>query len=237
MDNLIVLDIETTGVSPENDRITEIGAIKVMGGQVVETFSQLINPQVDIPVHITELTGISNDMVKNMPTIREVLPKFISFCGDLPIMGHNIMFDYSFLVCNAAFINMEFKKYGLDTLMIARQLLPTLESRSLTALCKHFNIIRDKAHRAYDDAYATYELYLKLKQVVQISSNPSCFEPKELVFKPKKQEPITEKQKKYLAHLVQINNVKLVKPISEYTKSEASREIDAIIRQYGRESV
>lgn len=234
MNQWVVLDIETTGFYPESHRITEIGAVKVVNGVIEDHFSELINPQTVIPVEITRLTGISNEMVKEMPTIEEVLPRFITYCEGFDIMGHNILFDFSFLKYNAISQKLKFDKMGVDTLLIARTLLSQLEKRSLTYLCEHYKIERKHAHRAYDDAYATYILYQKMKEQFYTDMNSSLFSSKPIHWKPQKSQPITEKQEKYLNHLVEINNIALVKPIKEFSKSEASRQIDLIIKQYGQ---
>lgn len=232
---MIVLDIETTGLSPETAKITEIGAIKVGDdGQIQETFRQLIDPEVDLPNEIIKLTGITPLMLMGMPTISEALPSFVDFCEGLPIMGHNIMFDYSFLKYNAVNLGLKFEKNGIDTLRIARSVLSHLETRSLTYLCEYFKIHRNHAHRGYDDALATYELYRKMKEVYYSIDNTGLFEPKPLHYKPRKQEGITKKQEKFLKDLIARHEVKLAKPIEEYSKSEASKEIDGILNQYGR---
>ncbi len=120
MRDYIVLDIETTGLSPEFTAITEIGAAKIIDGMVTEVFDELINPQVNIPDNIVDLTGINNEMVKDKRLIDEVLPDFIDFCGEFPILGHNVMFDYSFLKTNALRLGLGFEKRGLDTMILAR---------------------------------------------------------------------------------------------------------------------
>ncbi|PKM95200.1 MAG: DNA polymerase III subunit epsilon [Firmicutes bacterium HGW-Firmicutes-1] len=233
MDHCIVFDIETTGFQPETNKITEIGAIKIENGKPVEFFSQLINPEVKIPKEIIELTGISDELVIEMPTIHEVLPKFIEFCEGYDIMGHNIMFDFSFIKANALQQRLRFDKAGIDTLLIARALLSRLEKRSLEFLCNHYGIVRINEHRAYDDAVATYELFLRMKEEFYSDESKDLFLPRPLHWKPQKVEPITLKQERFLEQLVHKNKIKLAKPINEYTKSEASRQIDLIINQYG----
>ncbi len=234
MESCIVFDIETTGFYPESHKITEIGAIKIKNGQILETYSQLINPQVPIPQEIVNLTGITSALVENMPTIEEVLPKFIDFCEDYPIMGHNILFDFSFIKTNAQQQKLRFERLGLDTLAIARILLPRLEKRSLTYLCEHYQIERAQAHRAYDDAMATYVLYTKMKDEFYNEMNEALFVPKPIHWRPQKQEPISLKQEKFLQDLIKRHDLVLVKPIKEYSKSEASKEIDTILFQYGK---
>lgn len=235
MKQWVVLDIETTGFYPESHRITEIGAVRVVNGEVVDHFSELINPQTKIPAEITRLTGITNEMVKDMPTIEEVLPRFIDYCEDFNIMGHNILFDFSFIKYNAMLQKLKFDKMGVDTLYIARTLLSRLEKRSLSYLCDHYCIEREHAHRAYDDANATFTLYQKMKDEFYTETNHMLFLPKPIHWKPQKTQPITEKQERYLRHLVALNHIELAKPISEMSKSEASRQIDFIIKEYGQD--
>ena len=131
MDAYIALDLETTGLSPKSDRILEIGAARVLNGAVEARYSTLINPRMEIPAKITELTGITQEMVKEMPEIKEAVPELLAFCGDLPLLGHNIMFDYSFVKHSAVNCGFAFEKEGIDTLKISRALLAGLPSRSL----------------------------------------------------------------------------------------------------------
>ncbi len=227
------VDIETTGISPQHAQIIEIGALKVRDGKVVDTFSQLIDPGVNVPEEITALTGITTEMVEGQPTIDEVLPDFIVFAGDDLLLGHNVRFDYSFLKQNAMNLNLEFAKSGMDTLRIARAKCPDLQSRSLDFLCEHFCIDDENHHRAFNDAKVTSELYLMFYDMFR-DDNPELFQPKEFIYKPKKMAPITEKQKKYLLALISHHNLVVEYDINELSKSEASRKIDKIISTHGK---
>ena len=158
MKNFVVLDLETTGLIPKTDRILEIGAVKVVDGEIKERYSTFINPQMEIPRRITELTGITGDMVKDAPLREEAVHGLVEFCQDLPLLGHNILFDYSFVKHDAVNLGLVFEKEALDTLQIARQALPELESRSLEFLCSYYGIRRENAHRAMDDAMETLDL-------------------------------------------------------------------------------
>ena len=229
----VVVDLETTGLQPARDRILEIGAWKVIDGKITEKFCEYVNPQMDISERIRELTGISNEMVKDARTISEVLPEFVAFCDGFDLLGHNILFDYSFLKQQAVKMKIPFEKNGIDTLKIARALLPELESRSLGALCEYFQIDLTYAHRAYYDALATWHLYERLKERVP-KGQEAIFSPKELLYKPKKQSSITEFQKAYLNDLVKYHKIELHVCVDSLTKSEASRTIDTIISEYGR---
>ena len=229
----VVLDLETTGLEPSKDRIIEIGAIKVRNKKVVEEYGTLINPQMEIPQRIIELTGISNEMVQGKPCITEVLGELLDFCEELPLLGHNLMFDYSFLKHQVVNAGMEFEKKGMDTLKLARILLPELPSRSLQNLRIHYEIFQKDAHRALEDSRTTYLLYEKLREEFE-EQQPKLFVPKELIYKVKKQGPITAAQKRYLQDLIKYHRIELNMEIDSLTKNEASREIDKILSTYGK---
>lgn len=162
----VVFDIETTGLKPENCRITEIGAIKIENGEITDKFSQLINPGVPIPYNITELTGISDDMVADKPDITEVLPKFLEFCKDSTVVAHNASFDCGFIRYNAAALGLEFHNHILDTLRIDREQFPDEKKHSLDVMCKRLGVSLENHHRAVDDATATAEAFLKLTEII-----------------------------------------------------------------------
>ncbi len=232
-DSYVVVDLETTGLQPAKDRILEIGAVKVENGEVKDTFCTFINPRMAIPPFIQALTGITQDMVENAPTAEQAFYEFLDFCGDRDLMGHNLMFDYSFLKHQAANLKLSFEKRGIDTLKIARSVLPELESRSLTSLCEYFQINREQAHRAFHDALATHEVYEQLKKRAR-EGQERLFVPVSLLYKAKKQGPITNSQKAYLNDLVKYHKISLDVEIDSLTKNEASRRIDKIISEYGR---
>lgn len=233
LNRYVVVDLETTGLSPQKDRIIEIGAVKVDEGNVVDTFCTFVDPQIPIPAQIQGLTGITQDMVEGQPDVKQAVNSFMDFCGQQDLMGHNLIFDYSFLKHQAAGQKMSFERNGIDTLKIARTLLPELESRSLTSLCEYFQIDRTQAHRAYHDALATHELYIRLLERAA-EGQENLFSPKPLLYKVKKQGPITPSQKAYLNDLLKYHRIVLDTQIESLTKSEASRKIDTIISQYGR---
>lgn len=231
-DSFISVDIETTGLSPVKDKIIEIGALKVVEGKVIEEFDILIDPRVELPERIVELTGISQDMLTGRPTIEEVLPKFLEFAKDLPLLGHNIVFDYSFLKTAAAKQKLVFERKGIDTLQIARTLLSDLESKSLEALCQYYGIVNKKHHRAFEDAKATMMLYEKLSSHENATSE--LLKSKPLVYRVKKVEPATLRQKKLLKDLIKYHKIEIKQSIDTMTKSEASRLMDQIFSTYGR---
>ena len=233
MRDYVCVDIETTGISPQHAQIIEIGALKVRDGEVVDTFSKLIDPLREVPAEITALTGINTEMVEGEPTIDIVLPEFIDFAGDDLLLGHNVRFDYSFLKQNAMNLNLDFRGSGMDTLRIARAKCPELQSRSLDFLCNHFGINDENHHRAFNDAKVTSELYLMFYDMFR-SDNPELFQPKEFIYKPKKSSPITDKQRRYLLALISYHNLDIDYDIDVLTKSEASRKIDYIISTKGK---
>ena len=132
----VVVDLETTGLSAKDNRIIEIGAIKIKGGQVEELFETFVNPGCAIPFRITEVTGINDSMVSEAPYIETEIVRFIEFSEELPLIGHNLLFDYSFLKANAVNNKLTFEREGIDTLKIAREKLKDLPSRRLDYLCQ-----------------------------------------------------------------------------------------------------
>lgn len=233
LDTYIALDLETTGLSPSADRILEIGAVKIVNGQILETYETLVNPGRKIEKRIEELTGITDEMAAGGTDTKEAVTKLVEFCGDLPLLGHNILFDYSFVKQNAINLDLPFDKEGIDTLKIARILFPDMEHRSLQALCGYYHIRPEKAHRAACDAMAAMELYQRMRE--QFPDSPEeLFAPKPLTYRARKQGPITPAQKGYLNDLIKYHKITLDKSVDSLTKNEASRIIDRIILEHGR---
>ncbi len=157
----VVFDIETTGFSPVKNRIIEIGAVKVAGGEIVGRFSTFVNPQTPIPFEIEKLTGIHDDMVMDAPVIETVLPDFLAFCDGAVLVAHNANFDMSFIKENARRLGMEKQFTYVDTVGIARMLLPNQAKHTLDAVAKTLGILLENHHRAVDDAQATAEIFVK----------------------------------------------------------------------------
>lgn len=166
MNDYIVLDIETTGLSRDHHKITELAAVKVKDGEIVDKFQTLVNPEQFIPPFITHLTGINNEMVKDAPKIHEALPKFLDFLEDYVIIGHNVSFDYSFIEHNAKKINKQFKNKKLCTRKLANRIVPYLPSKKLSSLCQHFNIVNEQEHRALTDVLATNILFQQFVNIL-----------------------------------------------------------------------
>lgn len=232
-DTFVAVDIETTGLSPLKDRIIEIGALKVVEGTVTAEFNQLINPLIPITDRISLLTGITDELVTDAPDITKVLKDFSEFAGDVPILGHNVLFDYSFLKVNFMDLDIPYERKGIDTLKLSRILHSDFNSKSLISMCKYYGIYNEHAHRALDDAKAAYELYCKLKNKFN-QQVPEYFTEEPLIYKIKKREPITPRQKNYLNDLIKYHRIELKQPVENMSKSEASRFIDKIILSYGR---
>ena len=234
MNRYVVLDIETTGTHPIRNEIIEIGAVYVENGQVVKKFNELICPRESISEYITEITGIDDAMVAEAPPIEEVMPRFIEFCEDVPLIGHNIiLFDYRMLKAKAVALGFEFEKKGLDTLTISRKVLGDLPSRRLGALCEYYQIDLEHAHRAYDDAFATYELFRHLEEDFK-QEEPKLFVPQPMIWELPKWEPVTQKQKNYLLSLCKKHQLELEVEADRLSKSEASKLIDKIIAKHGK---
>lgn len=163
----IAFDIETTGLDPMYDEIIEIGAIKIEDGKEIETFSTLIKPDYEIDEFITELTGITNEMVMDAPKINEVLPKFMDFIKDSVIIGHNVNFDINFIYDNL--INEDMNPITndfVDTLRLSRRLLPELKHHRLSDLANYYNIDTTGSHRSLTDVRITIDIFKNLEKLI-----------------------------------------------------------------------
>ncbi|GFI64679.1 DNA polymerase III PolC-type [Lachnospiraceae bacterium] len=166
-EDFVVFDIETTGFSPVNNRIIEIGAVKVCGGEVTERFSTFVNPRVPIPFEIEKLTGIRDDMVADAPSVEEALPGFLEFARGCVLVAHNANFDMSFIMENARRQGFPTEYTYVDTVGIARVLLPGQSKHTLDAVAKTLNISLDNHHRAVDDAECTAWIFVKFIQMLE----------------------------------------------------------------------
>lgn len=156
----VVIDIETTGLDPQFDEIIEVGALKIINGKVIDTFNTLVKPVNEIDDYITDLTGITNEMLKNAPMISSVIVDFYKFVGNNIILGHNVNFDINFLyddlfrVCTKE-LNNDF----VDTMRIGRYLLKDLKHHRLIDIANYYNIVVNGNHRALKDCEITLEVY------------------------------------------------------------------------------
>ena len=225
----IAFDVETTGLDPQENEIIEIGALKVRDGKVAERFMEFIHPVSPISAAITNLTGITNEMVSSARPRRAVLADFIDFCEDDVLIGHNVSFDYSFMKAGAALDNMSFEKMGIDTLKIARKVHKDFESKSLGHLCEYYNIENKSAHRAYHDALATAKLYQTLAHYFE-AEDPRLFKPVQLTYKVKRPQPATPKQIAFLESLIRKKGAAVQWDPETISRSEASRLIDGLLK-------
>ena len=165
-DTYVVFDIETTGFSPLVNKIIEIGAVKVVKGNITERFSTFVNPEVPIPFHIENLTGIKDDMVITAPVIAEVMPEFLAFCDGAVMVAHNADFDMSFIKYNCDRLSIPYDFTIADTVAMARMLLPNLNRFKLDTVARALNISLENHHRAVDDAACTAEIFEKFVKML-----------------------------------------------------------------------
>ena len=189
----VVIDIETTGLSPSYCEIIELSAVKIKDNSIVDTFSSLVKPKAPIPEFIEKLTGITNSMVESAPTLEGVLPNYLKFLDTNIVVGHNISFDIHFL-SNAMqdLYNEEFHNDHIDTLRISRKLIKSIANYKLSTIAEYFNIVPENQHRALDDCNTTNEIFKKLSSLnketesafIRLFDNvPNILEGKTVVFK------------------------------------------------------
>lgn len=174
-DTMIVFDLETTGINANFERITEIGAVRVKNGDVTEVFNTFVNPGKPIPAYITELTSITDEMVKNAPDEKTALGMFYDFCGDCKVLvAHNAPFDTGFVRAAAARCEMGYDFTSIDTVPIIRKLFPELKKVTLDSVAKYLKLPAFHHHRACDDAQMLSDIFRavvnKLKKDYDISS-------------------------------------------------------------------
>ena len=215
----IAIDLETTGLDPKTERIIEIGAARVEDGTVVRTYLTFVNPERELDARIRELTGICDDDLKDAPV--------------LPLLGHHVIFDFSFLKRAAVNRKFTFEHAGLDTLKICRHFMPEEEKKNLAAACRYFAVDSGESHRALSDALAAHHLYQELKNRYFLEV-PEVFAPQPLIYKVKREQPASKKQKEVLRELLKYHRINLSAQIDSLSKNEISRLTDQIIAQHGR---
>ncbi|MDE6883550.1 MAG: ribonuclease H-like domain-containing protein [Lachnospiraceae bacterium] len=236
-ESYVCIDLETTGLNPRRDKIIEIGAVKVENNRIVEKWETFINPNRKLEERISALTGICDEQLSKAPVIEEALPKLLALTENNILLGHRVLFDYSFIKKAAVDGKLSFERNGIDTLKIARKYLINLESRSLGYLCSYYNISHN-AHRALGDAEATVELYQRLTEEFyeqeKAEGNRSLFVPKALTYHVKRDTPITVSQKEQLYKLRDRHKLIIDYDIERLSRSEASRRIDLLLAEFGR---
>ncbi|NLI53083.1 MAG: PolC-type DNA polymerase III [Clostridiales bacterium] len=158
----VVFDLETTGLKPEQCEIIEVGAVKLRNGEIVDRFQTFVNDGGVVPTNITELTGITTDMLAGAPNTRDVLTGFHAFCAGCCLVAHNAEFDMSFIRFHGRRFNLEFANPYADTLMLSRYLMHDLINHKLDTVCDALGVVLKDHHRATDDAAATGEVFLRL---------------------------------------------------------------------------
>lgn len=236
-DSYVCIDLETTGLDPKRDKIIEIGAVRVEGNRITAEWQSFVNPERKLEERIVELTGIRDEQLADAPKIGQILPAFLAFAKEEVLLGHGVLFDFSFMKKAAVNERMAFERKGIDTLKIARKYLQELESRNLGYLCRYYKIPHN-AHKALEDARATAALYGKLFEDFydkeSQEGDKSLFVPKPLRYQAKRDTPLTIPQKEQLYKLVDKHKLIIDYEIESLTRSEASRKIDQLLAEYGR---
>ena len=163
----VVFDIETTGFAPTTCKIIEIGAVLVENGKITDRFSTFVNPKVPIPFRIEQLTSINDEMVMGAPTIEEILPEFLKFCEGAVMVAHNADFDMSFIIENCKRQGIEQDFTYVDTVGMARFLLPALNRFKLDTVAKAVGVPLQHHHRAVDDAACTADIFVKFVEMLR----------------------------------------------------------------------
>ena len=164
----VIFDVETTGLSPiDGDRIVEIAAVKVKGIQVVDRFYSLVNPQRSMPSQATLVNNITEDMLITAPVAADILPQMIHFIGGACVAGHNVRFDLNFLCYELSLIGrrLDDRTPAVDTLKMARDLLPYLSNHRLAYLARSLGVVVDQTHRAMADVELTVAVFLRLMEM------------------------------------------------------------------------
>lgn len=220
----IAIDLETTGIRLSKDKIIEVGLLKVKDSHIIDTFSCVINPDMQVDDKILELTKISKNELENAKRIHEVINHIVDFCEEYVLLGHNTIFDYSFVKKEANRAGLEFEKRGIDTYKLCKRVLPENVRKNLTEACNYFGIERKNSHRAFSDAYYTHVLFqeiIKNFKTLEISSEAMKVKIKKFV-------PIRKRTKEDLQKLLNCHRIGCKVNIDLLSESEAKRMMDKI---------
>ena len=220
----IAIDLETTGIRLSKDKIIEVGLLKVKDSHIIDTFSCVINPDMQVDDKILELTKISKNELENAKRIHEVINHIVDFCEEYVLLGHNTIFDYSFVKKEANRAGLEFEKRGIDTYKLCKRVLPDNVRKNLTDACNYFGIERKNSHRAFSDAYYTHVLFqeiIKNFKTLEISSEAMKVKIKKFV-------PIRKRTKEDLQKLLNCHRIGCKVNIDLLSESEAKRMMDKI---------
>lgn len=233
VNSYVAVDIETTGLSRKTETIIEIGAVLVAEGQIQKEFSSLVNPGRPLEEETISLTGITNAMTAEAPDLEPVIKAFLEFSGELPLLGHRILFDYGFLKQAAANAGVKWERSGIDTLKLCRKLMPADTKKNLTDACRFFGIQREGCHRALWDAKDAHFLYQALRRRFDLGKEKS-FLPEPLICRVKRDQPASKRQKERLQELLKYHKIEAPVQLDSLTRSQASRLTDQIIGTYGK---
>ena len=220
----IAIDLETTGIRLSKDKIIEVGLLKVKDSHIIDTFSCVINPDMQVDDKILELTKISKNELENAKRIHEVINHIVDFCEEYVLLGHNTIFDYSFVKKEANRAGLEFEKRGIDTYKLCKRVLPENVRKNLTDACNYFGIERKNSHRAFSDAYYTHVLFqeiIKNFKTLEISSEAMKVKIKKFV-------PIRKRTKEDLQKLLNCHRIGCKVNVDLLSESEAKRMMDKI---------
>lgn len=220
----IAIDLETTGIRLSKDKIIEVGLLKVKDSHIIDTFSCVINPDMQVDDKILELTKISKNELENAKRIHEAINHIVDFCEEYVLLGHNTIFDYSFVKKEANRAGLEFEKRGIDTYKLCKKVLPDNVRKNLTDACGYFGIERKNSHRAFSDAYYTHVLFqeiMKNFKTLEISSESMKVKIKKFV-------PIRKRTKEDLQKLLNCHRIGCKVNIDLLSESEAKRMMDKI---------
>ena len=220
----IAIDLETTGIRLSKDKIIEVGLLKVKDSHIIDTFSCVINPDMQVDDKILELTKISKNELENAKRIHEVINRIVDFCEEYVLLGHNTIFDYSFVKKEANRAGLEFEKRGIDTYKLCKKVLPENVRKNLTEACGYFGIERKNSHRAFSDAYYTHVLFqeiIKNFKTLEISSEAMKVKIKKFV-------SIRKRTKEDLQKLLNCHRIGCKVNIDLLSESEAKRMMDKI---------
>ena len=215
----IAIDLETTGIRLSKDKIIEVGLLKVKDSHIIDTFSCVINPDMQVDDKILELTKISKNELENAKRIHEVINHIVDFCEEYVLLGHNTIFDYSFVKKEANRAGLEFEKRGIDTYKLCKKVLPENVRKNLTEACGYFGIERKNSHRAFSDAYYTHVLFqeiIKNFKTLEISSEAMKVKIKKFV-------PIRKRTKEDLQKLLNCHRIGCKVNVDLLSESEAKR--------------
>ncbi len=235
---MIVFDLETTGLSAAKERIIEIGAVRIKGGEILDSFDTFVDPEKSITPEIVELTGIDDGMVAGAPKEREAMEKFLAFCGGCVLIAHNAPFDVGFLRAAARRIGIEREFHYIDTLPVCRAVYPELRKFRLGDMVKHLGLPEFHSHRADGDAGALARVYFKLCEALRergindisdINAGLSGADPKKL--KPYHQIILVKNYVglKNLYKLISMSNLKYFSRTPRIPKSELIRRREGLI--------